>query len=430
MGAIVAEWCITAFVKAGRFDVVERGLINKLVEEQKLSMSGVVDDSTASRIGKLLGVEAIISGSVLKLQNVLEINARIIDVESGSIKAAENVKSTAAVRLQDLVVQMSEKIIKNFPLEGYVVSRSEQTVAIDLGRGAGAKAGMEFIVYKEGEVIRHPKTGEVLDVRQIKTGRIVLRNTLEKLSEGEILEETEPGAVAYGQMVYSASFVSEEAVAAPPPPAPFGGRGWLQVNAEPQEARVRILNIGPRYQPGIELPPGRYHIEVSASGYQTQTQWISLSAGESKQVPVSLQKAEPAAPAAQGADMGAAAVPADTPAPAADSAGSDPGISAQAHGFIRMLRSGSAEKIVQGSKMIVRARSFEPQVLDTAASVLLAGYRSNPSDRLYVDAMSWLCNVLGASGKRQYRGTLQTVARGAANRKLQKYAQKNLAALN
>ena len=116
MGAIVAEWFITALVKAGRFDVVERSLINKLIQEQKLGMTGVVDDTTASKIGKLLGVEAIISGSVLKLQNVLEINARIIDVETGSIKAAENVKSSAAIRLQDLVVQMSDKIIKNFPL--------------------------------------------------------------------------------------------------------------------------------------------------------------------------------------------------------------------------------------------------------------------------------------------------------------------------
>ena len=127
MGAIVAEWFITALVKAGRFDVVERGMIHKILEEQKLAMSGVVDDTTATQIGKLLGVEAIISGSVLKLQSVLEINARIIDVETASIKAAENVKSTAAIRLQDLVVQMSDQIIKNFPLQGYIVCRSEKT---------------------------------------------------------------------------------------------------------------------------------------------------------------------------------------------------------------------------------------------------------------------------------------------------------------
>ncbi|MBU1182127.1 MAG: CsgG/HfaB family protein [Pseudomonadota bacterium] len=51
MGIIVAEWFITALVKAGRFEVIERGLIQKLLEEQKLSMTGIVDASTATQIG-------------------------------------------------------------------------------------------------------------------------------------------------------------------------------------------------------------------------------------------------------------------------------------------------------------------------------------------------------------------------------------------
>jgi len=85
MGAIVAEWFITALVKAGRFDVVERAMLKKIITEQKISMTGVIDESTATQLGKLLGVKIIISGTVLKLQDVLEVNSRIIDVETGSI---------------------------------------------------------------------------------------------------------------------------------------------------------------------------------------------------------------------------------------------------------------------------------------------------------------------------------------------------------
>ncbi|MDX2510296.1 MAG: FlgO family outer membrane protein [Desulfobacterales bacterium] len=205
MGAIVAEWFITAFVKEGRFDVVERGLLKKILNEQKLGMSGVVDETTATKIGKLLGVKIIISGSVLKLQNILEINARIIDVETASIIAAENVKSSAAAQLQDLVVQMSAKIIKNFPLEGYVVSRKtgKMKASIDLGRIAGVKEGMEFIVYKEGKIIRHPKTKEVLDVETIETGRLIITKVRNKISKTDIVEEKTPGAVKFGQMVKS-----------------------------------------------------------------------------------------------------------------------------------------------------------------------------------------------------------------------------------
>ena len=205
MGAIVAEWCITALVKEGRFDVIERSLLNKILEEQKLGISGVVDEETATQLGKLLGVKVIISGSVLRVQHILEVNARIIDVETAAIIAAENVRSATAERLQDLVVQMSVKIIKHFPLEGYVVSRepNETMIAIDLGKYAGVKTGMEFIVFKEGKVIKHPKTGEVLDVQRLNVGRVVVVNVRDKIAEAEIMDEKSPGAIQFGHRVKS-----------------------------------------------------------------------------------------------------------------------------------------------------------------------------------------------------------------------------------
>ena len=51
MGAIVAEWLITALVKEGRFDVIERRLLQKILAEHQLAMSGVVDDKSISELG-------------------------------------------------------------------------------------------------------------------------------------------------------------------------------------------------------------------------------------------------------------------------------------------------------------------------------------------------------------------------------------------
>ncbi len=203
MGAIVAEWFITALVKEGRFDVVERALLQKIVAEQKLGITGVVDESSAAQLGRVLGVKIIISGSVLKLQNVLEVNARIIDVETGSIIAAENVKSSSSTSLQSLIVQMSQIIIKNFPLEGYIVKRSGKNVTIDLGRLAGVREGMEFITFKEGNIIKHPRTGEVLDVEQIKTGKIKISSVRGKISTAVISKEEKGSKIKYGQLVKS-----------------------------------------------------------------------------------------------------------------------------------------------------------------------------------------------------------------------------------
>ena len=68
MGKIVAEWLITALVKEGRFDVIERRLLKKILQEQKLGMSRILTEDGAIRLGKLLGAKVIISGSVMRFQ--------------------------------------------------------------------------------------------------------------------------------------------------------------------------------------------------------------------------------------------------------------------------------------------------------------------------------------------------------------------------
>ncbi len=50
----------------------------------------------------------------------------------------------------------------------------------------------------------------------------------------------------------------------------------LIVKTSPDNSKIRILNIGPKYQPGMALKPKRYHIEVSHKGYQRHTEWIEL----------------------------------------------------------------------------------------------------------------------------------------------------------
>ena len=221
MGKIVSEWLITALVKEGRFEVVERRLLEQIFQEHKLIMTGVVDEQSATQVGKLLGVKVIISGSVLKLKNYTEVNARIIDVESASIITAENAKSTTTERLEELVVEMAQKIIKDFPLQGYIVNKDKQHVVIDVGKRAGVKRGMRFIVYKEGEVIRHPKTGEILDVRTIETGLLEIDKVKNKISEGKIVKEYKPETVEYGQMVRSVAKITPPPVVSKPPKKPI-----------------------------------------------------------------------------------------------------------------------------------------------------------------------------------------------------------------
>ena len=59
-----------------------------------------------------------------------------------------------------------------------------------------------------------------------------------------------------------------------------GDVSHLTVQAEPADAQVRIMNINPKYSPGMALEPGDYHFVINAEGYQTLDQWRELKPGE------------------------------------------------------------------------------------------------------------------------------------------------------
>jgi len=66
-------------------------------------------------------------------------------------------------------------------------------------------------------------------------------------------------------------------------------KGRLYVDTNPEDATVKILNIPPAFYQGMDLDPGRYNVEVSASGYKTKKRWVDLSAGEDESISVRLE---------------------------------------------------------------------------------------------------------------------------------------------
>lgn len=48
----------------------------------------------------------------------------------------------------------------------------------------------------------------------------------------------------------------------------------LTVVAQPSDSRIRIMNIKPKYESGIELEKGKYDVEVSKPGYVTYREWV------------------------------------------------------------------------------------------------------------------------------------------------------------
>ena len=87
-GKFIAERITTQLVSSGKVEVAERTYLEKVIGELKFGVSGMVDDAKAKSIGKLLGVEAIVTGTLTGVGDETEIHSRMVRVEDGKILAA------------------------------------------------------------------------------------------------------------------------------------------------------------------------------------------------------------------------------------------------------------------------------------------------------------------------------------------------------
>lgn len=117
-GRYVAEELITRLYDSSKFKVIERQLLNKVISEQKLSLTGVIDPASAKRLGNILGVDAIVSGTIADRGESLKVNARLISTETGEVfsaAAAEITKDNevaALMRVGSPATQPDSKSLK------------------------------------------------------------------------------------------------------------------------------------------------------------------------------------------------------------------------------------------------------------------------------------------------------------------------------
>lgn len=69
VGKGIVDLLVTDLVKDGTYSVIERKALDKILAEQNFSNSDRADPSSAAKIGKLLGVDAIVEGSITEFGN-------------------------------------------------------------------------------------------------------------------------------------------------------------------------------------------------------------------------------------------------------------------------------------------------------------------------------------------------------------------------
>ncbi len=202
LGDIVLDKMITALFNEDRFRVIERSQLEAILEEQKLGASGLLDASTAAELGRGLGVDAIILGSVAAAPNgAISLDARAIDTETAMIIVAHDAYSahSDAQSVKNTVDYLAKKFVSSLPLlQGTVIRIDGGNVMVDVGRTGGLKKGVKCTIYREGKQIKHPVTGEILGVETTIIGEIQITDPFDKYASGRITRINEGQTIKVG----------------------------------------------------------------------------------------------------------------------------------------------------------------------------------------------------------------------------------------
>jgi hypothetical protein len=165
---------------SGRIQVVERILIEKLLEELNLGSSDLADPDTALKLGKVLAAKIIGTGSLYNLPAGTILSLRLIDTETSALPKVINRQFDPSVSLATELNHLNREIltalIQKYPLRGFVVQASQDRILINLGSKQGVSKDTQFEVLKEQEPIKYkgkllrsaPKTIAQLQVVQVE----------------------------------------------------------------------------------------------------------------------------------------------------------------------------------------------------------------------------------------------------------------------
>jgi len=243
IGTGVAEMMVTSLSDTKKYTLIEREKLEAVMEEQKLGASGAITAQTAAKIGRLLGAQYIITGAVTEfgikdskigvggLEKVLPfgggakvsktkaravIDVRAIDTTSAQIVAAakgEGSKSSAEFSgnlsiapsfdfgkegfdetilgkaARKAVDEVAKELSKKFDEAGgasiKIIKVSGKQIFINSGSADGEKVGNTYAIYRMGEEMTDPDTGESLGSEEEKIGTAKVVKVTPKYSIAE-----------------------------------------------------------------------------------------------------------------------------------------------------------------------------------------------------------------------------------------------------
>jgi len=211
LGQGISDVLTTELANTNNFILLEREKLETILKEQSLGQSGFINEQSAPQLGKLMGANAIITGSVIQFGTRTEtydvvlssgkkqittcaIDIRIVDTGSGQIvwagsgqgeavrtytnvlgsgKAGGYDEALEGDAFRAAVVKVMEKLVtalNNLEWSCTVAKVTDAKMYINAGQKSGLELNTPLVIYTLGEMIVDPSTGKEIGQEETKIG--------------------------------------------------------------------------------------------------------------------------------------------------------------------------------------------------------------------------------------------------------------------
>ncbi|MBN1350509.1 hypothetical protein JXJ21_13925 [candidate division KSB1 bacterium] len=126
----IAEMFITELSQIELLTVVERQQLNSIVEEMSLSQSGLIDQGSQVKVGKIVGAHYLVLGSfMVAFGDKIRLDARIVHVETGRTLNAGKAEGKTK-KILELISKLTKNVLKNLDIK---LTKSEKAKLDETG---------------------------------------------------------------------------------------------------------------------------------------------------------------------------------------------------------------------------------------------------------------------------------------------------------
>ena len=86
-------------INEGTYRVIERGMMEEILNEQGFQQTGCTSDECIVEVGRLMGVDRMVGGSISKIGDLHTVTGKVVNVETGEIVKSTTFDLTGNIEL-------------------------------------------------------------------------------------------------------------------------------------------------------------------------------------------------------------------------------------------------------------------------------------------------------------------------------------------